>query len=89
MEALTRKVLEHNPRYQDTLRLKDQSRAATLSSKALANPKLEWAQGQDQARMASAVPGSVQAWTLAQFIENPSARGSRIRAFEMGEQESQ
>jgi cobalt-zinc-cadmium efflux system outer membrane protein len=89
MEALTRKVLEHNPRYQDTLRLKDQSRAATLSSKALANPKLEWAQGQDQARVASAVPGSVQAWTLAQFIENPSARGSRIRAFEMGEQEIQ
>jgi len=86
MEALTRKVLEHNPRFQDTLRLKEQSRAATLSSKALANPKLEWAQGQDQARVASAVPGSVQAWTLAQFIENPNSRSSRIRAFEMGEQ---
>jgi len=89
MEALTRKVLEHNPRFQDTLGLKEQSRAATLSSKALANPKLEWAQGQDQARVASAVPGSVQAWTLAQFIENPNSRSSRIRAFEMGEQEIQ
>ncbi|PHM21332.1 MAG: transporter [Curvibacter sp. PD_MW3] len=73
-------ILVHNPGLQAARRLRDQAAAGIKTAGALANPRLEWSEGQTQARLASAMPGRVQGWALSQFIENPSLRGARVEA---------
>jgi cobalt-zinc-cadmium efflux system outer membrane protein len=75
-----RTALAHNPGLQAARRLREQAEAGVQTAGALANPRLELSQGQNEARVASATPGPVRGWALAQFIENPAARSARVEA---------
>lgn len=78
ISQLIETILVHNPGLQAARRVRDQASAGITSAGALANPRLEWSDGQTQARLASATPGRVQGWALSQFIENPSVRSARL-----------
>lgn len=81
-------ALAHNPGLQAARRLREQAEAGVQTAGALANPRLELSQGENQARVASATPGPVRGWALAQFIENPSARSARVEAARAAERGS-
>ena len=81
-------ILVHNPGLQVARRARDQAAAGVSTAAALANPRLEWSEGQTQARLASANPGRVQGWALSQFIENPVLRGARMEAARANERGS-
>lgn len=89
LPVLVRTVLAHNPNLLAAQRGREQASAGVQTAGALANPRVEWSDGQNQARLAAgaAAAGRVQGWTLSQFIENPSVRGARLegaRAYERG-----
>jgi outer membrane protein, heavy metal efflux system len=88
IEELTKWVLSNNTTYQASLKFVDQSKAATVSTGALPNPKLEWSQGQSSARMPGAFSGQIESWGISQFIENPNSRSARILAAQKAEKES-
>ncbi|MDD0812177.1 TolC family protein [Curvibacter sp. RS43] len=85
LEQLTRTVLAHNPELLAAQRARNTAAAGVISAGALPNPKLEWSGGRNNARLASATPGQVQSWALAQLIENPSLRSARQDAARAGE----
>jgi len=89
LDQLTRAVLAHNPGLLAAQRARATAAAGVTSAAALANPRLEWSAGRNSARLPSATPGPVQGWALAQFIENPAARGARIDAARAGERGSE
>lgn len=80
LPQLIQTVLVHNPGLQAALRLREQAEAGVNTAAALANPRLELSQGENEARVASATPGPVRGWALSQFIENPASRNARIEA---------
>jgi cobalt-zinc-cadmium efflux system outer membrane protein len=80
LDALVQLVLASNPALQGALRASEQAEAGVVTASAFANPRVEYSQGRNDARVVSAVPGDVQNWTVSQFIENPSLRGARIEA---------
>lgn len=87
LAQLIETILLHNPDLQAARRAREQAAAGVISAGALANPRLEWSEGNNQARLASATPGRTNAWAVSQFIENPVLRGERVegaRAVERG-----
>lgn len=73
-------VLTHNPGLQAARRQQEQALAGIETASTLPNPKLEYSQGHNEARVATATAGAVRVWGLAQFIENPALRSARIAA---------
>jgi cobalt-zinc-cadmium efflux system outer membrane protein len=73
-------ILQSNPGLLGARRAREQAAAGVTIAGALLNPRIEYSQGRNDARVVSAVPGDVQNWTVSQFIENPSLRGARIDA---------
>ncbi len=87
LAQLIETILVHNPDLQAARRAREQAAAGVISAGALANPRLEWSEGNNSARLASATPGRTNAWAVSQFIENPVLRGERVegaRAVERG-----
>lgn len=80
LDALVDVVLAHNTELRQALQGKTTAEAAMRSAAALANPKLEWAQGRNQARLPGINAGAVQNWGVSQLIENPQARSARQEA---------
>lgn len=58
--------------------------AGIRAASAYANPRVEWQSGRNQARLPGTVAGSMQGWSVAQLVENPSARSARIDGAEAG-----
>jgi len=78
LPQLIETILVHNPGLQAARRAREQAAAGVSTAGALVNPRLEWSDGNTQARLASANPGRVQGWAVSQFIENPALRGARV-----------
>ena len=90
IDQLIRLIMANNPDLRASLISQSAARAGVTSAQALSNPRLEWSQGSNAARLASANAGPVQAWAVSQFIENPSLRNARIdgaRASERGSEQ--
>ena len=81
-------ILDHNPQLRAAQSARDAARAGVHSASALPNPRIDWTQGQNTARIASVSSGALQSWTVSQAIENPSLRQARIDAASAGELES-
>ena len=81
-------ILDHNPQLRAAQSARDAARAGIQSARALPNPRIDWTQGQNTARIASVSSGALQSWTVSQVIENPSLRQARIDAASAGELES-
>lgn len=88
IEQLTGLILANNPDLRASLIAQSAARAGITSAQALSNPRLEWGQGSNSARLASANQGPVQAWAVSQFIENPAIRSARIETAQAVEKES-
>jgi cobalt-zinc-cadmium efflux system outer membrane protein len=82
-------IMANNPDLQASLIAQNAARAGITSAQALSNPRLEWSQGSNAARLASANAGPVQAWAVSQFIENPSLRSARIDSARALEKDSE
>lgn len=90
LEQLTDIVLAHNAELAAARQGRATAMAGVRSATALPNPRLEWSQGRNQARLPSATPGAAGSWGVSQFIENPSARDARLdaaRATERGSEQ--
>lgn len=79
-------VLANNPGLQAARRLREQAAAGVTTASAVDNPRLEYMQGQSEARVATATPGPVRGWGVSQFVENPAVRSARIEAARSSEQ---
>jgi outer membrane protein, heavy metal efflux system len=81
-------VLEHNPQLRAAISALDAARSGIQSAKALPNPRFDWNQGRNTARITGVTPGTLQSWTFSQPIENPYARQARIDFANASELES-
>ena len=81
-------ILEHNPQLRATQSARDAARSGTQAAQALPNPRVDWNQGRNTARIAGVTPGPVQSWSISQPIDNPYARKARIDAASATELES-
>ena len=88
LNQLIQVVLDHNPELRSVQQSGVTAQAAVVSAGALPNPKLEWSQGDNKARMASATPGNVQTMGISVPIEMPSVRRARIEAAQAGQRAS-
>lgn len=88
LNQLIQVVLDHNPELRSVQQSSVTAQAAVVSAGALPNPKLEWSQGDNKARMASATPGNVQTMGISVPIEMPSVRRARIEAAQAGQRAS-
>ncbi|RYY68454.1 MAG: TolC family protein, partial [Comamonadaceae bacterium] len=79
-------ALRHNPDLRAALQNREVAAGGLAAAAAYANPRLEVAQGNNRARLPGVTPGSVTSWSLAQLIENPALRDSRIAAARFGQQ---
>ena len=86
LDEVIRTVLEHNPDLRAVQQSRVSARAGVVTASALPNPRLEWNQGRNSARVPSGAAGTVQGWAVALPIENPTLRGARIDAAKAGEQ---
>ena len=77
-EQLIPIILAHNPQLRAAQSARDAARSGTKSAQALPNPRFDWNQGRNAARIAGVTPGSVQNWSVSQPIDNPSARKARM-----------
>lgn len=75
-------VLANNPELKAARHSLDGARAAVTTASALANPRLEWQQGQWQPLAAARSQTKVITWS--QPIENPVLRGARVDAAKSG-----
>ena len=87
-EQLLPIILAHNPQLRAAQSARDAARSGIQAARALPNPRIDWHQGQNTARIAGVTPGPVQSWSVSQPIENPFARQARIDAASAAEQES-
>src|SRR5260370_30118607 len=76
LNEVVRAVLDHNPDLRAVEQSRTTARAGVVSASALPNPKLEWNQGRNSARVPGAAAGTVQGWAVALPIENPADRKS-------------
>lgn len=81
-------VLEHNPQLRAAQSALSAARSGIQSAKALPNPRFDWNQGRNTARIPGVTPGTLQSWTFSQPIENPYAREARIDFANASELES-
>ena len=89
VDQLIQLIIANNPDLQASLIAQSAARAGITSAQALNNPRLEWGQGSNAARLASANAGPVQTWSVSQFIENPSLRNARIDTARAAEKDSE
>ncbi|MEY4732259.1 MAG: hypothetical protein RLZZ464_325 [Pseudomonadota bacterium] len=87
-EQLLPIILAHNPQLRAAQSARDAARSGIQTARTLPNPRIDWNQGRNTARIAGVTPGSLQSWSVSQAIENPSARQARIDAASATEQES-
>jgi cobalt-zinc-cadmium efflux system outer membrane protein len=81
-------ILEHNPQLRAAQSALNAARSGIQSAKALPNPRFDWNQGRNTARIPGVTPGTLQSWTFSQPIENPYAREARIDFANASELES-
>ncbi len=81
-------ILAHNPQLRAAQSARNAARAGTTAAQALPNPRIDWNQGRNTARIAGVTPGPVQGWSISQPIDNPYARKARIDAASATELES-
>ena len=85
LRDLVQTVVTHNPGLLASQRSRDSAAAAIRSANARPNPSLEMGTGQNRARLPGANAGAIATWGVAQFIENPRLRQSRIEAAQHAE----
>ena len=88
LAQLVQTVLDHNPELRAVQQSSVTARAAVTTASALPNPRLQWEQGRNSARVATGVPGQVQTLGVTVPIEMPAVRGARIHAAQAGERVS-
>ncbi len=88
-EELIRQVLRHNPDIRAAQAQVLGAQAGIQTAQAWANPRMDAAQGRNEARMAGLVPGVVHGWSVSQFIENPRTRQFRTEAARASAKDSQ
>jgi len=89
IDQVIRIVTEHNPELLAAGRAADAARAGIDSARALPNPRLEWSQGRQTARLATAQTEALQGWGVSQTLESPWLRSSRIEAARAGARQSE
>jgi outer membrane protein, heavy metal efflux system len=77
VDELIRAVLRHNPDIRAAQVQTLSAQAGIQSAQAWANPRIDAVQGRNEARLPGLVPGTVQGWSVSQFIENPRTRQFR------------
>jgi outer membrane protein, heavy metal efflux system len=87
-EQIIATILAHNPQLRAAQSARNAVRSGTQTAQALPNPRLDWNQGRNTARIAGVTPGPVQSWSISQPIDNPYARKARIDAARATELES-
>jgi cobalt-zinc-cadmium efflux system outer membrane protein len=87
-EQLVPVILTHNPQLRAAQSARNAARAGTKSAQALPNPRIDWNQGRNTARIAGVTPGNVQSWSISQPIDNPGIRKARMDAANATELES-
>ena len=85
---LVQTVVDNNPDMRAVQQSTVTARAAVVTAGALPNPKLEWEQGRNSARMASATVGSVLTMGVSVPIEMPAVRSARLQSAQAGERAS-
>lgn len=83
-------IMANNPNLRVSLMAQTAARAGITSAQAFQNPRIELTRGSNTARFAGTNTGSLEAWAVSQFIENPAVRNARIdgaRAFEKGSEQ--
>ena len=88
LNQLVQAVVDHNPELRGVEQSRVTAQAAVVSAGALPNPKLEFSQGQNSARLPSTNPGTVQSYGISIPIELPGVRSARIGAAKAGERAS-
>lgn len=81
-------ILAHNPQLRAAQSALTGARSGIKSAQALVNPRIDWSQGRNNARVPGVLTGSTRGWTLSQPIENPALRTARVDAAIANEQES-
>ena len=89
VEQVIRIVTEHNPQLRAAQRSVDAALAGIEGARALPNPRLEWSQGRQTARLASASAEPLQSWGVSQTLESPGLRSSRIEVARAGARQSE
>lgn len=77
-------VLAHNTELLAAQQARTGALAGIRSASAYVNPRVDWQSGRNQARLPGTAAGNMQGWSIAQLIENPSARSARIDGAEAG-----
>lgn len=80
VDQLIPTILAHNPQLRAAQSARNAARSGTQSAQALPNPRVDWNQGRNSARIAGVPSGSVQGWSISQPIDNPYARQARVDA---------
>lgn len=81
-------ILAHNPQLRAAQSARNAARSGITTAQALANPRIDWNQGRNTARLPGVTSGATHSWTLSQPIDNPSLRKARMDAASATEQES-
>ena len=89
LDQVIRIVTEHNPQLRAAQRSVEAARAGVEGARAIPNPRLEWSQGRQTARWASASAEPLQSWGVSQMLESPGVRSSRIDAALAGARQSE
>jgi cobalt-zinc-cadmium efflux system outer membrane protein len=88
LDELTDAVLRGNPGLLSAERQRNTAIAAIVSAGALPNPRLDFGRGDQRPRTPGSLAGPVHAFGVAQLIENPALRRSRLNAALSGERVS-
>jgi cobalt-zinc-cadmium efflux system outer membrane protein len=78
LQDLVSTVLTHNPALLAARQARTTASAAVRTAGALPNPKLEYQDGSNTARLPSTMAGRVQGLGISQFIENSAVRQARL-----------
>ncbi len=81
-------ILAHNPQLRAAQSARTAARSGISAAQALANPRIDWNQGRNTARLPGVTSGATQSWTISQAIDNPALRKARVDAASATEQES-
>jgi cobalt-zinc-cadmium efflux system outer membrane protein len=87
-EQLISVILAHNTPLLAAQNARVAAQSGIQAAQALPNPRLDWSQGRNTARLPGVTPGPLQSWSVSQLIENPAARRARIDMATATEQES-
>lgn len=77
MQDLVSTVLTHNPGLMAARQARTTASAAVRTAGARPNPRLEYQDGSNAARLPNAIAGRVQGLAISQFVESPEVRLAR------------